>query len=175
MKPTALFIACFFIFSCYGHAQEQSKSYLGLGLGLDYGGIGIRMEFLPIKALGIFGGLGYNLVNPGYNAGLSWKLAPGKRGTPVITGMYGYNAAIKIKYSTGRTEGHTYNGFTAGVGFELHNKSMRNKLLCQILVPFRSSSFKNDYDQFKRQGVDLKRVPDVAFTIGYNFGPGKKK
>jgi hypothetical protein len=176
MKRTAVFFACFFIISMYGHAQDQSKSYLGLGMGLDYGGFGVRAEFLPIKALGIFGGVGYNMVNAGYNAGLSWKLVPGRRGTPIISAMYGYNAAIKIKYSNGTTEGHTYNGFTAGIGFELHNKSMRNKLLCQLLVPFRSSTFKNDYDRYKRQGVSFaRRVSDVAFTIGYNFGPSKKK
>src|SRR5690349_17100641 len=95
MNRTTLIIFCLLFISLVGHSQDQqkpSRSFLGIGLGLDYGGIGMKLEFLPIKALGLFGGFGYNLVQPTYNAGASLKLAPGKRGTPVISCMYGYNA-----------------------------------------------------------------------------------
>jgi len=177
MKRTTLIILSIFIITQYGHAQNKARSFLGLGLGLDYGGIGTRFEFVPVKPLGLFGGLGYNLINVGYNAGANFKLVAGKRGTPIISAMYGYNGAIKIKnVVTGKTEGHTYNGVTAGIGFEVFNKKLRNKLVCQALIPFRSSRFRKDYDNYKKQGAIFQgNVPDVTFSIGYHFGPSGSK
>lgn len=179
MKRITLIITCLLVISLYGHSQDQqkpSRSFLGLGLGFDYGGIGMKLEYMPIKALGIFGGFGYNLVQPTYNAGASLKLSPGKRGTPVISCMYGYNAAIKIKYAGGTSDGYTYYGVTAGIGFELYNKTLKNKLSCQLLVPFRSSKFRNDYNRFKDQGIKFSNpIPPVAISIGYNFGPKTRK
>ena len=41
--------------------QYPKKIYLGVGGGLDYGGLGVKFEFLPIKHFGVFVGAGYNL------------------------------------------------------------------------------------------------------------------
>jgi hypothetical protein len=175
MKRTILFIACLSIISFYAHAQNsRQKSFFGLGTGLDYGGIGGRVEFQPVGAIGIFAGFGYNLATPAFNGGISIKAAPGKRFCPVFVGMYGYNAAIKLR-STYGSQGYTYYGFSVGAGFELYNKSLRNKLLVEILGPFKSSKFKSEYEAFKRQGYSFAKNPsDVYFSIGYNFGIGAK-
>jgi len=175
MKRTILSLACLLILSLYAHAQSKQKSFFGIGTGLDYGGIGFRAEFQPVGAIGIFGGFGFNLVTPAFNAGISIKAAPGKRFCPVFTGMYGYNAAIKIKRFGGGDIATSYYGVSVGAGFELYNKSMRNKLLVEILGPFRSSKFKRDYDSYKRNGISFDTKPkDVYFSIGYNFGIGAK-
>lgn len=177
MKIKSLFIACFLLISLYGNAQdERQKSYFGLGLGIDYGGIGGRVEFQPVNAIGLFVGFGYNLATPAFNGGVSIKTAPNKRFCPVFVGMYGYNAAIKIKRAYGSDVSESYYGVTAGAGFELYNKTFRNRLLVEILGPFRSSKFKKDYENYKRQGANFAQKPmDVLFTIGYNWGIGSKK
>jgi hypothetical protein len=176
MKTTSLLVACFLLISIYGNAQEdRQKSFFGLGFGIDYGGIGGRVEFQPVNAIGIFVGFGYNLATPAFQGGISIKAAPNKRFCPVFTGMYGYNAAIKInRYGGGVAE--SYYGFSAGAGFEVRNKTFRNRLLVEILGPFRSSKFKKDYETYKRQGVTFAQKPmDVLFSIGYNWGIGSKK
>ena len=45
---------------------NSQQLYLGAGFGFDYGGFGGKIEYLPIKEFGIFGGLGYNLLGLGW-------------------------------------------------------------------------------------------------------------
>src|SRR4051812_46148767 len=100
-----------------GNDKGPTRLYFGVGIGLDYGGLGLQAEFLPIKNLGLFIGGGYNLVSPAYNFGLSLKLMPDKKLTPVIMAMYGYNAAMKIRSWTGSyVLEKSYYGITAGAG-----------------------------------------------------------
>jgi len=164
------------IFKSTACPQSGQKAFLGIGAGLDYGGLGIRAEFQPVKYVGIIGGFGYNLANPAYNAGLSFKALPGKRITPTITAMYGYNAVIKINYGYGNVDAKSYYGPSIGAGCELYDKDKKNKLTLEIFLPFRSSEFHDHYDELKKTGYDFK--PDilpVTFTIGYNFSIYKQK
>ncbi|MGZ3851842.1 MAG: hypothetical protein ACXVBJ_08845 [Flavisolibacter sp.] len=157
------------------HAQDQQKAFFGFGAGIDYGGLGLRGEYLASKNLGIFAGFGYNLVDPAFNAGLSVKLMPGKKVVPVIVGTYGYNAVIKLKYGDGNSVGWSYYGPSFGAGCEFYDRNGRNKWLLEIFVPVRNSSFHDKYDELKAQGVEFN--PDilpVTFTVGYNFSVSSK-
>jgi hypothetical protein len=68
----------------------------GIGLGLDYGGIGGRITLLPSKNLGVFFGGGYAFAGFGYNAGLNFRATPDKQASFITNVMYGYNAAYAI-------------------------------------------------------------------------------
>jgi hypothetical protein len=57
----------------------EDKFFLGLGAGLDYGGLGIRASYAATKNISAFGGVGYNLVDPAYNAGVMYKFIPHKK------------------------------------------------------------------------------------------------
>lgn len=156
-------------------AQSEQKALAGIGIGLDYGGLGVKAEFQPVNFLGVFGGFGYNLADPAYNAGLSFKLTPGKKIVPTLVAMYGYNAALKVKYAYGSEFHKTYFGPTIGAGVELYNWDRKSNLTLEIFMPFRSSAFHDEYDALKDAGVDFN--PDIlplTFTIGYNFLLGSK-
>ncbi len=72
----------------------------GYGLGIDYGGIGARFTYLPLKQIGVFAAIGFNFLNFGYNAGLVYRITPNKkRLCPYANFFYGYNALIKIKWT----------------------------------------------------------------------------
>jgi hypothetical protein len=173
-KSRSLFLFLF-LFN-WSIVQSQQKVFLGIGLGLDYGGIGMRTEFQPVKEIGIIGGLGYNFAEPAYNIGLSLKILPEKRATPIITAIYGYNGVIKIKYPLGNTDAKSYYGFSAGAGCEIYDKNKKNKLTLEIFLPFRSSEFHDHYDELKDAGYDFKPgILPVTFTIGYNFSIAKQK
>lgn len=175
-----LIASCFFLLSIIvSHAQATSKEkhpnfYAGIGLGLDYGGIGFRAEFLPAKNIGIFAGAGANLDKVGLNGGLSWKIMPGKKTTPVIIGMYGYNAVIKVK-GAGRFN-KTYYGPSAGAGCEIKTKKKGNKWSFAIIVPFRSKEFEDRYDELVTAGFEFNpgKTP-VLLSIGYNLNGSSKK
>ena len=163
------------VFSQPAHSQSNlavskndgsyQKAYFGFGLGLDYGGIGLRAEFLPSKYIGVFGGAGYNFQDISYNVGLSCKVLPDNRVTPVITAMYGYNGVIKIPYWS-----KTYFGPTVGAGCEIQSWNNENKLSLILFVPFRSADFHNRYNELKEEGYQFKPgVMPIAFSVGYNF------
>jgi hypothetical protein len=149
----------------------EDKFFLGLGAGLDYGGIGIRASYAATKNINAFGGVGYNLVDPAYNAGVMYKFMPHKKISPTVLAMYGYNAAIKI--TDRRDLSNTYYGFTVGAGCHIKNRSLKNNWALEILLPFRNSAFTKDYNYWESS---LKnKITPITVTIGYNFVLQKSK
>ena len=124
---------------------SEDKVFLGIGLGLDYGGIGLRSEFVITKNASIFGGAGYNLVNVAYNVGSIYNFLPYKRVCPTFLAMYGYNAAIKFPEWQNRSK--SYYGFTVGAGCQIKDRDFKNRWAIEILVPFRNNDFKNDLNK----------------------------
>jgi hypothetical protein len=149
-------------------AQSYKRAYLGLGLGMDYGGIGIKAEFLPSKCVGVFGGLGIALIDPAFNIGISYKIFPDLKAQPVVIAMYGYNAVLDIKYEANLSK--IYYGATVGVGNEFKFGKNSNKASFAILFPFRNTAFRNRYNELKDSGYEFN--PDIlpiAFSLGCNF------
>ena len=159
--------------------QPYTNAYFGIGLGLEYGGIGIQGEYLPSKYVGIFAGAGYNFLDPAFNLGVSAKLLPDNRFCPTLSIMYGYNAVLKMKNFMGgvMTDSKSYYGTTIGAGAELKSrKNNKGKLSFGIRVPARSEEFKDKYKKLKDAGYEFK--PDilpVTFSIGYHWAIGEKK
>jgi len=72
---------------------------IGLGIGLDCGGIGMNTTFFPQRDVGIFAGAGYALLGLSWNAGLKFRAIsdrPAVAVSPFILAMFGYNTAIVI-------------------------------------------------------------------------------
>ena len=143
----------------------DAKFFLGLGAGLDYGGIGLRASYAATKNISAFGGAGYNLLEPAYNIGMMYKFIPHKKISPTVLAMYGYNAVIKI--TDRRDLSKTYYGFTVGAGCHIKNRSLKNNWAFEILLPFRNSSFTKDYNYWE-SSLKNKILP-VTITIGRNF------
>ena len=172
---TLLAIACMFIMSV---SQSQSTVrykrpviYGGIGAGLDYGGLGFKFEYMPVKSIGLFAGGGYNFNRLGGNGGVSWKILPKENLTPMLMGMYGYNAVLKVKSPYyGASFAETYYGFSVGGGFEYTVGRNRNKLSLAVVVPFRGSDFTEQYDAYKAAGYTF--TPDVSkvlISVGFNI------
>jgi hypothetical protein len=152
-----------------GPVDEFKKLYLGFGLGLDYGGLGCKVEYLPIKYVGVFGGIGYNFAGIGLNVGASFKALPNCKITPTVIGMYGYNSVIVVNGASSHNK--IYFGPSAGIGGELKVGRRSNKLYAAILYPFRSEKFDNDYEALKVNPA-IKITQDkspITFSIGFNF------
>jgi hypothetical protein len=149
--------------------QESKMEFdIGLGLGIDYGGIGIRGTFKPIQQLGLFAAGGYNLNSIGFNAGAQWHFVQKNRHNFFLTGMYGYNAVIIV--SGDINDKATYYGFSAGVGYQLTTKkSNLNFWNFELLVPIRNSNYKDDLDALKTIGVDMREPFPFVISIGHHF------
>ncbi|HYG20002.1 MAG TPA: hypothetical protein VD816_13785 [Ohtaekwangia sp.] len=140
---------------------------IGIGLGLDYGGIGLKVNvpFTPRMAF-LFGG-GYNLNGIGLNGGFAIHLAPpDAKVQPALIGLYGYNAVIIVEGSS--TFNKTYYGPSFGFALEFHGK--KNFFNAGLLIPIRPASFNDDMDRLKSNGVHFGSVSPVAISLGYHFG-----
>ncbi len=151
-------------------SQKQSSLFFGAGFGFDHGGIGVKAEFQPVKQLGIFGGLGYNLVGPGANGGIIFNLLPNKRVTPVLTAMYGYNAVIKVEYLNGNDHA-VYNGLTlgGGVDIKLGRRMNPHKINVSLMVPLRNAEFFRDYNYIRQNGTIKQEMLPVGLSVGWNY------
>jgi hypothetical protein len=150
--------------------EQPSKKgfYLGIGFGLDYGGIGAKLEYVPIKHFGVFAAAGYNLAKIDWNAGLSYCINPNKATSYKLIAMYGYNGVLDIKggYADKTIVSH---GFTPGVGVDVRLRR-GSTLSIELFVPIRSSEFMDEYDRINNdQNYTISQLIPVAFSIGYNF------
>jgi len=152
--------------------RNYDQLSLGIGLGLDYGGLGGSLMYYPVRNLGVFGGLGYALIGLGYNAGIKLRFLskrPDPRATPYLTGMYGYNMAVKVK-DAGQYNKFFY-GPTFGIGLDTRYKPQRAGYWSfALLVPIRAGVDKYMDDLTNNYGIHFdSRPPDAAISIGFHF------
>ena len=153
----------------HAYGQNGQQVYLGLGMGFDYGGFGGKIEYLPIKNFGIFGGLGYNLLSAGWNLGATYKILPDKKISPNLMAFYGYNGVSKVNGAP-EYEMTSY-GVTIGVNLDILVGSKGNKLSIGLFVPIRSSKFMDNYDAMKNDPrIEMKNdLMPIGIGFGYNF------
>lgn len=153
------------------YEQLSKKIYLGAGGGLDYGGLlGGKLEFLPIKYIGLFAGAGYNLLSLGWNIGGTLKILPDKKVSPNLMLMYGYNAVIVGSDFYSEQYETTSYGITVGGNIDI-KIGRKNKISTGLFVPFRSKEFKKIHDNaVNTPGMSLTPLLPITFSIGFNFG-----
>lgn len=169
----------FYIFSIYPLLGQEYNKYelaspdpkmnIGLGIGLDYGGLGGRITFLPVKKIGVFGAVGYAVVDFGYNVGASVRITPDNKICPTVSFMYGYNGVINVKNAAKFDK--IYYGTSLAGGCEFHFRGKPNFLNVELVVPFRSSNFHDDWDKLKQMSnIKIESAPlPVAISVGYHF------
>jgi hypothetical protein len=146
---------------------EPSLVNFGMGIGVDYGGIGGRVSIFPIHNIGVFGAVGYNLHKAGYNVGAILRILPKQKICPVIMAMYGYNGVIIV---SGTDEyNKTYYGPTFGAGMEIRFKNFQNYLNIETLIPIRSQAWRRDIDFLKNNLNDFVEPSPVLISIGYHI------
>ena len=147
-------------------SRHQVGYNIGIGLGMDYGGLGLRGTLVPIKQLGLFASAGYNLNGLGMNAGAQWLITK-RRHTFLLTGMYGYNTVMSVEGDI--NDKGTYYGITAGIGYQLRVGSNGNFWNWEVLVPFRNSNFHDDYDDLRAIGARPGTPLPVTIAVGFHI------
>lgn len=174
---TVVFSQLFFAALSQEKKDAEEKAYsslnVGVGLGIDYGGIGGRVTFLPIRQAFLFGSLGYNFDGVGYNVGAGFRILPNKRACPYLIAMYGYNAVslVLINGEFQKEYIKTFYGPSAGLGLELRGRNnAKNYLNIELLYLMRSQKFKDYRKQLEDDlGAEFFLLP-VSFSIGYHIG-----
>lgn len=173
-------MACVALISINLKAQEiasapvqTDKISIGIGIGQEHGGFGINLTAYPIRSIGIFGGLGYNMVGAGYNIGLKFRLIPARPTatvTPYAVAMYGYNAVIKV------TDASQYDkifyGPTLGAGIDYKSYS-KSKIYYSfgLNIPVRAPEVDEYMDDLttNHNVVFKSGLFPITFTIGFKY------
>jgi len=139
----------------------------GVGIGLDFGGIGGRLTFAPVKNLALFGAIGYNFNGPGYNGGLIVRILPDAKVCPFISVMYGYNAVIVVD---GWDEmNKTYYGASVGTGIDLRMRN-GNYWSFEMIIPARSQEYKDAVNFLENNpNISMSEGFPILISVGYNF------
>lgn len=160
----------------YGYKirEVQSSTYLGFGLGLDYGGLpGVNVMYSPTRKTAIYLGVGNAFTGVGINGGATYRIQSNKRDhrvVPFITGMYGYNAIIRI--INDRSLSKIFRGATFGAGIELHSNPGRlNHWAFSVLIPIRDPDVEDYVEHLKKShGVEFSsELMPVLFSVGYKY------
>ncbi len=145
---------------------------LGLGIGQDYGGLGLSVTVYPQKNIGLFGAFGYAFAGAGYNFGTKLRLIPDdrfKRISLFVLGMYGYNAAVIIADSTSYNK--LFYGPSAGAGFDLRFVRNKGYFSFGVIIPFRDPEVDDYMDYLEdTKNVDFKDgLLPFTITLGYKI------
>ena len=103
------------------NAQEANTLTAGVGIGLDYGGLGGQLGYQIDNQWGAFVGLGATFVASGYNLGVKYLL-DSKSNQFFLEAMYGYNAIILADNPSGENTREIYYDPSFGGGMDAPNK-----------------------------------------------------
>lgn len=151
-----------------GRAKEIDFTpvYIGIGTGLDFGGIGLNVMSMVTEHLGLFGAVGYNLANIGLNGGVRlYASDQSAKWRPYFSAMYGYNAVYIIRDAS--TFNRTFYGTTIGMGVDLKN-SRTNFWTFALKVPFRSEDALEYKNYLEDSNIEINR-DFLPFTISLGY------
>lgn len=174
MKKALLILSVFLLglgsLSAQHLSTLQGQSSLGIGLGLPYGGLGMKLGYNTSDHVTLFGGLGYNMVGIGANGGIQFSIPSKKQSEFYFTGMYGYNSVILNKNRS--VKGGIFAGPSFGMGLKINSLSTKgNYWDVGLLGPIRSQKYKNAIQEIERShNMKLESKPwPVLFYFGYNY------
>ena len=164
-------------FTGIGKAPDKSFTNLssviniGMGAGIDYGGFGTRINYIPTDRLEFFGGIGYNLVNAGFSGGIEYLIFRKSKVRPYIGAMYGYNAVLMAEGPG--VKKRTFYGPSWNIGLEIWEPNSSGFCNVELILPIKSPDFYESMSYLKKNSrVEWKYVlPPIGLGFGYHFRP----
>jgi hypothetical protein len=178
MKP--FFLCSVLLISIHLKAQDSiptpesifiDKTTAGIGIGLDFGGIGGNLQICPTQNVGIFAGVGYAHFGFGYNVGVKLRSVPDVSNiqfSPFGMLMYGYNTAIEINGAS--SYNRYFYGPSIGLGFDYRSRWKTNGYWSlAFIIPIRSSAVQNYMNdlELNHNIAFSKGLSQFVFSIGY--------
>lgn len=147
-----LYTSCSFIQICNAQTNTGDSSskpkishfFIGPGIGLDHGGIGIQFHYAPLKWVSVFAGGGSNLSHFTYTLGTKFSARIDPTFGLYATGFYGFNGTLFSFNGTGIFDNMYSTGFSGGGGIELTLGKNETKLNIGVIITKRELPY-NSY------------------------------
>ncbi len=124
----------------YGSKEKYEITTIGVGLGLDYGGIGVNLTHYPHKNVGFFAGVGYVDGISG-NVGGKVRLIFVEKGfstKPFAMALFGHNAVITYRGPYGGQIREAFWGPSFGLGSDFGVLDSKINLSVAAIFPVRA-------------------------------------
>jgi hypothetical protein len=153
----------------------SEKGTVGLGIGLDYGFVGINITAYPQNNIGFTLGFGNAFSGLGYNVGLRVRKDPQNARAPIIpyaTVLYGVNTSIKVLGSTNLNLNRLFHGFSIGGGIDIRlSKKSWNSISLGLFAPIRKTEVDEYILELENKGVEFKnKLAPITASFGIKFG-----
>lgn len=160
---------------CTGLLKAQDRTFnhfdIGMGMGINYGGLGWSFAYAPIPFVSIEGNFGYNIVEPVAGGAINVYIIPKdntKTYSLAVKSIYGYNAVLKVV--GGDLESKSFYGLSFGLSNEIRFGSRkRSGINLDLIVPIRSSEVGEYYDELVDYGYEMTELFPIAMSLGYHF------
>ncbi|MBN1949793.1 MAG: hypothetical protein JW801_01230 [Bacteroidales bacterium] len=158
-------------------AQKYQPVSIGVGKGLNYGGMGVSVGFAPVKRFEMFALAGHNGIEYAYGGGANVYLLMTKKRKyrPNLKAFYGYTTFIDEESVVDYNK--TYYGFTVGIGNEFRfGKNKHYGLDFDILFPLKSDEYKSAVSALRNDPVTLfsENFPPVTLSFALHVDFGKR-
>jgi hypothetical protein len=149
-------------------STDGVEGSIGVGAGLEYGGLGVRFSGPVSKHFALFAGTGYNFLDIALTGGVSYE--PILEGTirPEVVVMYGANAVITDSELLHPRFGRTYYGPSVGAGIHYHIGTNDNFVNLKAIFPFTSSEYQDALDE----DSNAKTIPFYV-SVGFHMAIGR--
>lgn len=149
--------------------DEPEIGTVGIGLGQNFGGIGLNGTYYFKPNLGGFVGVGYALAGTGVNAGVKARMLPEKiNARPYFIGMVGYNAAVAVVDKTDLNK--LFYGVSFGGGIDFYKPSKEAYWSLGLVLPLRSPRVETYMRELEdKHGITFTKLMPITFSIGYHF------
>ncbi len=159
----------------YPHKSEAGS--VGLGLGLDYGGIGFNLQAWLGNSFALSFGVGNSFAGLGFNGGVKIRKNAEKANTgllPYATLLYGINSVVYVQNLGSYNK--MFTGLTPGLGLDVRlSKRSVSCLSIGLMFPIRKPQVQDYIDELKDKGVVFqKELSSVALSVGVRFGIRKR-
>ncbi|RAW01642.1 hypothetical protein [Pseudochryseolinea flava] len=147
--------------------DDRVSGNVGAGIGLEYGGIGIRVSGPIAKHFALFGGVGHNTLDIALAGGLSYE--PLLKGTirPEVIAMVGANNVVTDAGDFHPRYERTYYGASVGAGIHYYVGSNDNFINIKAVYPIATFHYKEVMDD----AVGVKSIP-FYFSVGFHLDLG---
>lgn len=159
---------------CINTVKAQDKSFynldFGVGMGMNYGGLGFNLALAPIPFISVEGSYGFNFHKSVMGGAVNFHVIPKNKMNTyglALKYMYGYNAVLIA--NGGHMDSKTFYGSSIGISNKLRfGNNKKNGIDIDLIIPLRKDEVDDYHTLLEDEGYEMSGLTPVTISIGYH-------
>ncbi len=172
-KIAGLFLLSFSLCVSSTLFAHGNKGSLGVGIGFQYGILGMNLDFKASDNLYATFGAGHLIDSTGWSVGAKYYFLDADRTwRPRVTFLYGVNGFLSKRAFLARYDYEYFNGVTVGLGQSIaFGRKRRHGLDLDLMYRVTDGGLSDRVDELESEGynVEDREGRSLFLSIGYRF------